>query len=65
MSRPKKSRGRPARPLPTLQGADPEDVARALLTTPPKYPDEWDYTKEQKAGQKPRKAAKDGGDSPA
>ena len=39
-------RGRPARPMPEQIPDTPENVARALLTTPPKREDEWDYLKE-------------------
>ena len=44
----KRSRGRPVeKPLPDLIPDTPENVARALLTTPPKADDEWDYAKER------------------
>ena len=43
--KPKRSRGRPARPMPEQIPDTPENVARALLTTPPKRNDEWDYLK--------------------
>ena len=43
-----KPRGRPVKntmpdPIPDTQ----ENIARALLTTPPKGEDEWDYLKER------------------
>ena len=44
MTRP---RGRPVeRPMPDPIPDTPENVARALLTTPPKGEDEWDYLKD-------------------
>ena len=39
--KPKRDAGRPPRPMPEPIDADPEDVARAILTTPPKRRDEW------------------------
>ena len=44
--KPKRSRGRPARPMLEQIPDTPENVARALLTTPPKRDDEWDYLKD-------------------
>ena len=41
----------------------PGPPSRALLTTPPKYPDEWDYMKQQQAEQQARKVAPQGEDS--
>ncbi len=47
MRKPKKQRGRPpARPMPEPIPDTPENVARALLTTPPKKESEWKYQKE-------------------
>ena len=44
---PRRGRGRPVeKPLPDPIPDTPENVARALLTTPPKNDDEWDYLKE-------------------
>ncbi len=45
---PKRGRGRPARPMPEQISDTPENVARALLSTPPKRDDEWDYLKDCK-----------------
>ena len=42
-------RGRPPRPMPEPIPDSPEAVARALMTTPPKGREEWDYLKEQDA----------------
>lgn len=40
----KRKRGRPAeRTMPEPIDADPEDVMRAILSTPPKKRDEWRY----------------------
>ena len=40
-------RGRPIeKPMPEPIPDTPENIARALLTTPPKKEDEWDYLKE-------------------
>ena len=38
-------RGRPARKMPELIPDTPENIMRALLNTPPKKRDEWDYLK--------------------
>ena len=49
-TRPKSApkRGRPVeKPIPPLIPDTPENVARALLTTPPKGEDEWDYLRER------------------
>ena len=44
----KRSRGRPVeKPMPAPIPDTPENVARALLTTPPKDEDEWNYLKDQ------------------
>ena len=44
MTKSPKPRGRPVeKPMPDT----PENIARALLTTPPKKEDEWDYLKER------------------
>ncbi len=40
---PKRKRGRPPKPMPDLIPDTPENVALALLTTPPKREDEWKY----------------------
>ena len=39
----KRKVGRPPKPLPEPIPDTPENVARALLTTPPKRHDEWKY----------------------
>ena len=39
----KRKPGRPPKPLPEPIPDTPENVARALLTTPPKRDDEWKY----------------------
>ena len=42
----KRGRGRPVeKPMPDPIPDTPENVARALVTTPPKNDDEWDYLK--------------------
>ena len=41
----KRPRGRPPKPMPEPIPDDPENVARALLTTPP--PDRWDYLEKE------------------
>ncbi len=55
-----RGRGRPVeKPMPDPIPDTPENVARALLTTPPKGEDEWDYLKEREIPAPP------GGDSSA
>ena len=40
--------GRPVeKPMPEPIPDTPENIARALLTTPPKKEDEWDYLKDR------------------
>ena len=44
----KKPRGRPVKnAMPEPIPDTPENIARALLTTPPKKEDEWDYLKDR------------------
>ena len=44
--KPKRPRGRPVeRPMPPRIDDTPENVARAVLNTPPKKRDEWRYMK--------------------
>ena len=46
MLEPKKQRGRPpVKEMPEPIPDTPENVAKALLTTPPKKEDEWEYKK--------------------
>ena len=46
MPKPKKQRGRPVEnKLPEPIPDTPENVAKALLTTPPKKESEWEYKK--------------------
>ncbi len=42
---PKRPRGRPKNPMPEPIPDTPENIMRALLATPPKKDDEWDYLK--------------------
>ena len=50
MPRPKKPRGRPVKNTMPEQIPDtPENVARAILNTPPKKRDEWEFIKRAKA----------------
>ena len=53
-------RGRPPLPMPEPTPDTMENVARALLTTPPKREDEWEYIQEHKtkydSGRKPTRA---------
>ena len=44
----KRKPGRPPKPLPEPIPDTPENVARALLTTPPKRDDEWKYLRPAK-----------------
>lgn len=45
--KPKKPRGRPVeKPMPEAIPDTPENVMRAILSTPPKREDEWEYLKE-------------------
>ena len=39
----KRKRGRPPKPMPEQIPDTPENVARALMTSPPRQPDEWEY----------------------
>ena len=41
----KKPRGRPPLPMPEPIPDTPENIARAILNTPPKDPHEWDHLK--------------------
>ena len=43
----KRKRGRPPKPMPEQIPDTPENVAQAILTTPPKKSDEWEYLKDQ------------------
>lgn len=43
----KKPVGRPPRPLPPPIDDSPENIARAILNTPPKKPDEWRYLQDE------------------
>lgn len=44
-----RKRGRPVeKPMPAPIPDTPENVARALLTTPPKDEGDWDYLKDRK-----------------
>ena len=44
----KRTRGRPVeKPMPAPIPDTPENVARALLTTPPKDEGDWDYLKDR------------------
>ena len=42
-NQPKRGRGRPPRPMPEQIPDTPENVARALLSTPPKKHEDWEY----------------------
>ena len=42
--------GRPPKPLPDLIPDTPENIMRALVSTPPKKDEEWDYLKPPKKG---------------
>ena len=46
----KRPQGRPAKPFPEPIPDTPENIMRALLATPPKKREEWDYLKEKEAG---------------
>ena len=35
--------GRPPKPMPEQIPDTPENVARALVTSPPREPDDWEY----------------------
>lgn len=37
--------GRPPKPMPDPIPDTPENVARALMTSPPRQPDDWEYLK--------------------
>ena len=43
----KKPVGRPRRPMPDQIPDTPENVARAMMSTPPKRKEEWRYLKKQ------------------
>ncbi len=42
---PKRPRGRPPRQMPEPIPDTPENIMRAILSTPPKKDSEWEYTK--------------------
>ena len=47
MPKAKKQRGRPPmKPMPEPIPDTPENIARAILTTPPKKEGDWEYKKE-------------------
>ena len=54
----KRKRGRPAKPMPDAIPDTPENVAKALLFSPPKEGDEWEYLEESdiSGAQGPHKA---------
>ena len=43
---PRRSVGRPPKPMPELIPDTPENIARALLNTPPKDKDEWEFLRD-------------------
>ena len=59
----KRSRGRPVeKPMPAAIPDTPENVARALVSTPPKDEGDWDYLKDREievAGAMLRRKPKD------
>lgn len=56
----KRKRGRPAKPMPDAIPDTPENIARALLFSPPKEGDDWEYLKEDEVdGSKEPKSQKD------
>lgn len=44
----KRKVGRPPKPMPERISDTPENIARALLSTPPKDEEDWRYVKEQR-----------------
>ena len=46
--RTKRPRGRPSLPMPEPIPDTPENIARILMTTPPKKEDEWEYLREHR-----------------
>ena len=51
MPRKKKQRGRPpTKPMPERIPDTPDNVARAVLNTPPKSKGDWDYLKKEPKG---------------
>ena len=46
MAEPKKQAGRPPKPMLEPINDSPENVALAILNTPPKRADEWKFLKE-------------------
>lgn len=57
---PKRKRGRPAKPMPDKIPDSPENIAHALLFSPPKTEDEWEYLKKDEidGAQEPRRKPK-------
>ena len=45
---PKRGPGRPSKPMPERIPDTPENVARAVLNTPPKGKDDWAYAKKER-----------------
>ena len=44
----KRGPGRPPKPMPERIPDTPENVARAVLNTPPKNKGDWDYAKKER-----------------
>jgi len=44
-NKPQRNRGRPALPMPNPIPDTPENVAKAVLSTPPKSPKDWKFLK--------------------
>ena len=58
--RKRKRRGRPPKyTMPPMIDATPEEVARAVLNTPPRKPDEWRFMQEFKRQQEAEREAPD------
>lgn len=47
---PKRGPGRPPKPMPERIPDTPDNVARAVLNTPPKSKGDWDYLKKEPKG---------------
>ena len=46
MARKRRKAGRPPKPMPDQISDTPENVALALMTSPPRKPDDWEYLRQ-------------------
>ena len=51
VEKPHRKRGRPSKPMPEQIPDTPENVAWALMTSPPRQPDEWEYRRTDRSNE--------------